>query len=324
MTNEKSLGGIQRRRRERRAIPPYGDGSSPNAISNVLDRLLARSQFAPFKNVGLGDQDTYFLSHDEVHHSIKPRFEIVVHDISELTTLLGVHEEDLELGLSVRIPRLRRYTVLNHWKLDDVPPDPWSPDQAKLEGLQCGRGMDFVLAMRVVTDRSDLAHHGLGKGKVLCRKIFSVKEKMDSLSFPFQWAEFGGDTGYPDEALWVIEWKDSDNEDRFNRPVHEVLTVVVNKKAEGPLNAMGDAQGASDLAWRMLAADITTQIYADVLSKIEYEPDETDTETLEGQVFARLSRVGNIPYTEIKGLVERDDSLTELRNIVAMTLNLVV
>ena len=73
----------------------------------------------------------------------------------------------------------------------------------------------------------------------------------------------------------------------------------------------------------MLTADITTQIWADVLSKTDYEPDEDDTETLVGQVFARLSRVGDMPYTEIRRLVERDDSLTELRNLVAKILKVV-
>ena len=279
--------------------------------------MLSRCRFAPFENIGFSDQDTYFLSQEEGHRSIEPRFDIVLDDLDELTRRLGVHEGDLELGLSARSPRLRRYEVLERWSLDDVPPDPWSPDQAKLEGLQSGRGMDFVLAMRVVAVRSDLEHHGIGKEKVLCRRVFSVKESSDSLTFPLDWAEFGGDTAYPDEALWVIEWRDSEDEDQFERPVGELLTVVVNKKADGPLNAMAEAQGANDLAWRMLAADITTQIWADVLIKIDEEPDVSDRETLAGQVFARLSRAGNIPYAEIKGLVGRDDSLTELRNLVA-------
>ena len=323
MTNHQPLSRIQRGRRERRSIPPYGDGTSPNAISNILDRLLARCRFAPFEHVGFADQDTHFLSYDEAHSPINPRFDIVVDPLDELTSRLAVHEDDLELGLSARSPRLRRYVALQRWSLNDVPPESWSPDQAQLERLQCGKGMDFVLAMRVVSGRKDLEHHGLGKGKVLCRKVFSVKESADTLTFPFRWAEFGGDNGYPDEALWVIEWRDSDDDHQFERPVHEVLSVVVNLKAEVPLNEMGSTQGASDLAWRMLAADITTQICADVLSKIDYEPDENDKETLAGQVFARLSRVGNVPYTDIKGLVERDDSLTELRNMVAKILKVV-
>ena len=323
MTSEVPLGRVQRRRRERRSIPPYGDGTSPNTISNILDRLLARSRFAPFDDMSLDEQDRYYLSYDDAHRSIKPRFDIIVDNLEELTSRLGVQEDDLELGLSVRSPRLRSYVVLEQWSLDDLPLDPWSPDQAKLEGLQFGRGIDFILAMRVAVGRKDLELQGLGKGKVLCRKEFSVKESADTFTFPFRWIDFGGDTDYPDEALWAIQWNDLDEDDQFSHPVHEVLTVVVNKKAEGVLKAMGEAQGASDLAWRMLAADITTQIFADVLSKIDDEPDENDTDTLAGQVFARLSRVGNLPYTKIKGLVARDDSLTELRNIVAKILKVV-
>ena len=322
MTNEQPIGRIQQRR-ERRSIPPYGDGTSPNAISNILDRLLAECRFSPFENMGFYDQDTYFLSHDEAHRTIKPRFRIVVNYTHELTNRLGVQEDDLELGLSIRSPRLRKYKVLECWKLDDVPIDPWSPAHEKLEGFQSSRGMDFVLAIRVVVGRIDLERNGLGQGKVLCRKVFSVRESTDTLTFPFRWAEFGGGTDYPEEALWVIEWKASEEDAPFERPVHEVLTVVVNKKAAGPLQAMGDVQEARDLAWRMLAADITTQIFADVLSTTEYEPNENDRESLVGQVFARLSRVANLPYADIKGLVEREDSLTELRNWVAKLLKVV-
>ena len=323
MTTGKTLKGLQRQRRERRAIPPFGDGTSPNAISNILDRILARCRFVPFGNMKFRDQSTYFLSYDDAHRSVEPQFQFVVDHVNELTSRLGVHEDDMELGLSARSPRLRRYAVLERWSIDSVPPDPWSPDPAKLEGLQSGRGMDFVLGMRVATGRKDLEKKGLGRGKVLCRKVFSVKESIDTLTFPFRWADFGGSTGYPDEALWAIEWNYAENDAQFERPVAEVLTVVVNKKAERPLSSMGEVHGSSDLAWRMLAADITTQIWTDVLSKTDYEPDEDDTETLVGQVFARLSQVGNIPYTEIRNLVERNDSLIELRSLVAKTLKVV-
>ena len=47
----------------------------------------------------------------------------------------------------------------------------------------------------------------------------------------------------------------------------------------------------------------------------EGEPREDDTETLVGQIYARLSRVSGLPYPEIQGLVQRDDSLVSLRNL---------
>ena len=315
---------VQGRRRERRSIPPYGDGSSPNAVSNILDRLLERSRFAPFQDSGLGEENSYFLSAEECQRGLYPRFEIVVDSLDELTKHFGIEEDDLELGLSVRSPKLRRYEVLQRWSIDNLPVEPWSPEQSSLQSMETGRGMDFILAMRIVADRGDLKPQGLDKGKVLCRKVFSVKESVDIFTFPFRWAEFGGDTGVPDEALWMIEWKDPDDGDQFNRPVHEVLTVLVNKKAEGSLMAMGESNGSRDLGWRMLAADITTQIFWDVLSKTDNEPDEGEIDSLVGQVFARLSRAGNVPYAAIKNLVNKDDSLSELRALVAKALKLVM
>ena len=60
--------------------------------------------------------------------------------------------------------------------------------------------------------------------------------------------------------------------------VDQVLTVLVNERAEEPLRLVGGTHGANDIAWKMLAADITTQIWADVLAKYEGEPKEEDTE----------------------------------------------
>lgn len=86
---------------------------------------------------------------------------------------------------------------------------------------------------------------------------------------------------------------------------------------------MNEFHGSNDLGWRMLAADITTQIWADLLSKTENEPNEEDHETLAGQVFARLSRASGIPYSDLKSLVGQDDSREELRSFVAQILNVV-
>ena len=158
---------------------------------------------------------------------------------------------------------------------------------------------------------------------MLCRREFSIKEGVQRYSFPLQWVKFGGDTGFPEESLWAIRWLDPSDEYRFDLPVDQVLIVYGNEKAEARLKAMGEVTGANDLAWRMLAAEITTQIWSDVLRKTEYEPAETDTETLIGQIFAWLSRVGQMPYADIRELAEQDDSLTELRGLVAKVFNVV-
>ena len=183
--------------------------------------------------------------------------------------------------------------------------------------------MDFILAIRVVANRERLKTQGLDYNKVLSRRVFSVRELVDTATFPFQWVEFGGETDYPEEALWVIERKSLDEETPFNLPVRDVLTVLVNHKAQNSLLTMDNITGSNGLAWRMLAAEITTQIWADVLTNIEYEPDESDTETLGGQVFANLSRASELPYADVKGLVEEDEYLTKLRNCIARILKVV-
>ena len=314
---------FQRRRKERRSIPPFGDGTDPNATSNVLDNLLAKCRFTPFPNMGLDNGDTYFLSPDEATRAIEPKFEIVIDRVDELRNRLGVREEEIEVGMSIRSRHLRRYEVLKRWNLNSIPLEPWSPDPKKIARLHSERGTDFVLAVRVVATRKQLILQGLDPNKVLTRRVFSVKENVETFTFPFRWVKFGEGTDYPEELLWAIEWKEMDDDAPFERPVGELLTVLANEKAESMLRAMNEAHGSNDLGWRMLAADITTHIWADVLSKTENEPDENDQETLVGQVFARLSRASGMPYSDLKPLVKQDDSLESLRSYVARILKVV-
>ena len=271
------------------------------------------------------DGDTYFLSLGESQRIIQPQFEIVMDGLQDLFDRLSLSSDDLVLGLSVRSPHLKKYVVVERWPIDSLPEVPWSPEPARLEPLQTGRGMDFIFAFQVAKSRNALSSQGLSRGKVLCRKVFSVRESIESFTFPFQWVEFGGASGYPEEALWVVEWNLTDDDvGQFDRPIDEVLTVFGNKKAEPSLSAMGNVPNTNDLAWKMLATEITTQIWADVLEQTEVEPEETDTETLVGQVFAKLSSVSNRPYSEIRGLINEDDSRNTLRNMVARVLRLVI
>ena len=311
------------RRTERRLIPPFGDGVDPNALSNVLDGVLARCRFAPFANMPLLDEATYVLSIDDAERPICPQFELVIDQLDELDRRLSVHAEDLAVGLSVRSRHLRRYEILEKWTVDEVPAT-WSPEPARLEKLQSGRGMEFVLGIQVTTQSEALALQGLEAGKIICRRVFAVALPTENFSFPFQWVKFGGDTEYPEDALWVIEWSEPEGVRQYEQPVDQVLRVLANERAQEPIRLAGGVHGANDIAWKMLAADITTQIWADVLKNFEGEPREDDTETLVGQIYARLSRVSGLPYPEIQGLVQRDDSLVSLRNHVTKILRVVV
>lgn len=318
MTADNSSATLARQRRERRSIPPFGDGSSPNQLSNLLDRVLAKSRFSPFPDKILTADRNYFVDSREAGRHIVPRFEVSVDCLPELTERIGLEPQDLQVGLSARSRHLRQYEVLDQWPIDTLPTGTFSPPPVRLRDLQSGRGMDFILAVRVTASGEHGRHAGLTPGKVICRKEFSVREAVETLTFPFSWVEFGGNTGYPSELLWTIEWTESDeDENRYRKPVDQVLTVLVNSNAEKPLTDMAAVPGTNDLAWRMLAAEITTQIWADVLSNTDEEPTENDTNTLLGQVFARLNDVSGKPYSEIRLLASHDDSLTELRSLIA-------
>lgn len=314
---------IRGRRRERRLIPPFGDGSNPNRLSNQLDHALASCRFAPFAHVDLMNESTYYLEPGDVERSIEPRIEVVVEGVEELSRALACREDELTVGLSVRSQYVKRYEPLHQWEMSDLPVV-WSPEPDRLNRFQTERGLDLVLSLRVASNRRALRHQGLRLGKVLCRREFSIRESTETSSFPFEWREFGGDTGYPDELLWTIKWHDTnEDEDRYSRPVAEVLTVWGNKKAEEQLTLMDRTPGSEGLAWRMMAAEITTQIWADVIAGTEIEPTEGDRDTLAGQVFHNIAMLSGRTYESAKELIQQDDSLTELRSMVSEALKLV-
>ncbi len=317
MTTDAANPEYRRHRRERRRIPPFGDGSTPNSVSNFLDGLLA-CRFSPFQERGLTDENRYALGPDESDSDIAPRFEIAVNGADRLPSVLGARIGDFELGVSVRSRHIRTYRVLGRWPLADAPKK-WAPDAAKLEDLQTGRGMDFVISVIVSADRPELAELGMSLGKVIARKELSVKEPTDSLSFPFDWIEFGVGNDYPKESLWHIHWKDVDSESEtpFAIPVEDALIVYMNKAAESQLTAISQVASAEGFAWRMLAADIIAQIWAVVLAETPSEPNENDADTLAGQVFAHLSRESGKPYSQLRDLADADGRLSELRHLVA-------
>ena len=313
-----------RRRKERRAIPPFGDGNHPNRVSNLLDRVLSHCRFAPFQDSGFVTNEPYYLNPDEIGRDIEPRFQIALDRINELVTALGASQDDLSLSLSTRSRHLMRYELLKEWDLGSIPARVWSPDAESLRHLQSDRDMSFVLAMRVVSDRPALKMKGLDPGTVLSRKEFNVRESVISSNFPFEWVEFGEETGYPEEMLWAVKWHvGASDESPFDRPVDEVLTVWGNSKAEAALHKMGAVPGSRNLAWKMIAAEIITEIWWEVISNIEEPPPNSDDSTLAGQAFNRLSMASGRDYAEIHGLRDDEDGRVELRKSISSIVKVV-
>ena len=309
---------VRQRRKERRAIPPFGDGNHPNRVSNLLDSALAPCRFAPFPEGGFVSDEPYYLNSQDVDLEVEPRFQIALDRVDDLVSVLGAREDDFKLSLSARSRHLMRYEVLKEWDLSTIPAKAWSPDPGTLRPLQSHRDMSFILAMRVVADRSALRKNGLDPGKVLCRKEFNIREPVISANFPFEWVKFGEETGYPEEMLWVVKWKiDAADESPYDRPVDEVLTVWGNSKAEAGLLKMGGVAGSRNLPWKMLTAEITTEIWWEVISKIEEPPPDTDDSTLAGQVFSRLSMASGRHYEEIHELRNEEDGRVEVRKLIS-------
>ena len=124
--------------------------------------------------------------------------------------------------------------------------------------------------------------------------------------------------------LWTIKWKDDDPGERaYDRPVDEVLVVWGNSKAMATLSKIGGLAGSRSLAWKMLAAEIITEIWWEVISAIEELPSTSDYGTLAGQAFSRLSMVSGNSYEEIHGLRYDEDGRLELRKLISTIVKVV-
>lgn len=300
-------------------LPPFGDGVSPNKLSNLLDNVLEECRFSPFPGVP-ETESSYYLEQMDADRPFEPRFVFRLNGLDEVTKHLSVSADRLALGVSVRSRKLKMYKAIVSWPVTDVPPQ-WSPTSINMKSVQPHDALEFVLSIRVIADDPVLATHGLGIGKVLCRKEFAIRQHVHTAAFPFIWGEFGGDTEYPAELLWAIKWHDT-AEDRFSRPIGDVLTVYMNKAAEERLNSMNAAAGRRDFAWKILAAEIIVQIWGDVLRGTSVDPDPSEDDTLVGQVYGKLAKASGRAYADIREL-GRDDGLTELRSHVAKMIGVV-
>ena len=315
---------VMRRRRERRAIPPFETAVIRIGCPIYSIVLWRRASSHPSPQSGFVADGPYYLTSQDVYSKVEPRFQLELDRINELVSALGARKDDFRLSLSVRSRHLMRYELLMEWDLAAIPANTWAPDPNSLQPLQSHRDISFILAMRVATDRPALRKNGLTPGKVLCRKEFSIRESVISSNFPFEWVTFGEDTDYPEEMLWAVKWKvDAEDESPYDRPVDEVLTVWGNSKAEALLLKIGGVGGSRNLAWKMLASEITTEIWWEVLGTIEEPPPHDDDRTLAGQVFSRLSMASGKHYEEIHGLRNDRDGRVELRKLISTILKVV-
>ena len=320
MTAESKDQDIHLHRRERRPIPPFGDGSNPGQVSQAIGSALDSCRFAPFPDKPMAGDRTYILESYEYDKELEPRFELKLDSAENLALSVGATSADLCLSVSARTRHIKRYWALDEWELNAVPEN-WRPKQQLLRNLPIHSDISFIVAIRVVSDKPGLRKNGLDPGKVISRREFAIRKPTDP-SFPFQWVDFE-ETDYPNEMLWVIKWKELDDQS-YDLPVEDVLTVWMNKKAEEPLMKIAEISQGRNIGWKMLAAEITTEIWHEVLTKIEDVPNEDEYDSLAGQIFTKLARESGKSYAEILDIAKGDeDARTELRSFVSQIVKVV-
>ena len=127
MTTESKTQDLHLRRRERRPIPPFGDGSNPGQVSQAIRSALDSCRFALFPDSPLTNDKTYILQPHEYEKHIEPRFKLQLDNADELALSVGATSNDLCLSISTRDRHIKRYLALKQWGLDGMP-RAWIPD----------------------------------------------------------------------------------------------------------------------------------------------------------------------------------------------------
>ena len=172
-------------RQERGDIPRFGDDFNPNPVSQSLGLALESCRFAPYPDVPLSGNRTFYLKPREHERHLRPRFALAIENVDHLALSVGATTSDLRLSVSARSRHLKRHLPLKDWRLDAIP-DVWYPTPLELRDLQTLSELSFIVTIRVDSARPELKRNGLERGKVLSRREFVVKEPPRSSLIPLE------------------------------------------------------------------------------------------------------------------------------------------
>ncbi len=172
-------------RLERGDIPRFGDDFIPNLVSQSLGPALESIRFAPYPDVPLSGNGTFFLKALEHERDLRPRFVLAIEDVDHLALSVGATTSDLRLSVSARSRHLKRHLPLKDWRLDAIP-DVWYPTPLELRDLQSLSELSFIVTIRVDAAIPELKRRGLEHGQVLSRREFLVKKPTKSSSLSLE------------------------------------------------------------------------------------------------------------------------------------------
>ncbi len=209
-------------------------------------------------------RERFELDDEELERPLCPIFTLKP-DAESARRESGLDGRQLEAVVSARDPDARSFRVLGRWALPEAPPE-FAPGSME-PGSFSASGIDFVVSLVLGRDASpdgSRAHRG---GSVIASRRFRVIRSSSLAALEIRYADFG-ERGWPEDAIWHVEFRETEE---FDLPPGDVVSVWLNGKAPrlelvmkrwsrepGDLGIL--AKAARDLIGAEIYAEIATRV----------------------------------------------------------------
>lgn len=179
-------------------------------------------------------------------------------DADSLSRECGLHVADLALSVVVRDQALWKSSQVAQWPVLETPHSFRLGDfvRSEMSGVM---GLEVVLQVTPGREVDEGFRTASRPGQMVARRVFRISIPFDGAEFPVEAvdASYFVTRGFPEGAVWLIDWKTSVD---FDRPAEDVLQVMINRDAADKILRLSSSDGVGRVLW----AEIATEIFVEI------------------------------------------------------------
>lgn len=222
--------------------------------------------------------------------SFRPSFRFKI-DLSVLSRETGLPANALTASLVLKDPALLTTRVVDKWAVNHLP-DQYDVPEPLIRSTAATRGLELAVLVsprKRLTAEFRTAHH---PGQVVASRHYALNVPDDGVGFPITTVDSKvfKDLGLPPETIWVLDWRSTID---FDKPVEEVLRVLLNFNHTEKLLRLPANDPAAAVVWTNLAAEAFLEIATVVLSSEPAAP--VNSNGLLGRLLKRLTAQTGLP-----------------------------
>lgn len=208
--------------------------------------------------------------------SLKPSFEFRL-DLERLRADSGIEVGELEFGVIVRDPAILTSRCIERWAVTDIPQH-FAIPKDELERLSGYRGLDFVLVITPVRNLEPSFRIANKPGQIVASRTYEFRRHDEGTDFPIEFVDPQDfERMQPSRnrnTFWTIEWRDESAD--YDRPVSEVLRILLNSDVRNKLLRISDTDPVGRLLWLELATEACLEICLKVFDSDPLPPENQD------------------------------------------------